>query len=91
MSFLHRRRMDHSSLQERQSDGRRAGCGSAPDTGAGFIQVCVTSVCACDSRPAGGPAHKPRWITTESPGNNLELLGFIFRPSWGRTPTAEQL
>lgn len=46
-----------------------------PDTGTGLFRF--TDKLACDSGPAGGPAHKPGRITTESPGNNLELLDFI--------------
>lgn len=42
-----------------------------PDTGTGLFRF--TDKLAGDSGPAGGPGR----ITTESPGNNLELLDFI--------------
>lgn len=55
--------------------------GGEPDTGAGLFKF--TDKLARDSRPAGGRAHKPGRITTESPGNNLELLDLIPMNSCG--------
>lgn len=82
MSFLRRRRTDHSSLQERRGDA-----GSAADGGPGSSRLSWQTR-ACDSSPAGGPAPEAQLIRAAAPGSNLEQLAFISRPF---VLTAEQL
>lgn len=100
MSFLHGRRMDHSSLQERQGDER---CTATAAVGSYWVEARLAyaqvyfvytnthKLTHTTAHLAGGLACKARWMTTKSRENKREQPGFISSPVCRELLSAEQL